>query len=354
MPSCNICNYNTLRIDNLLRHYKTQKHIYNEKNKNYCNICKKCYSSIISYNKHNNKYHNNANTNTNTNTNTNINNSQQIDMSKIKSIIINSNREISDKIDESNRIVNRVVNNAINKASSLISYLMQYHATTPPLKKLNKNDTINLLKTNYKYLEENNDYSLQIEIIRQIKNGTFIKKISRIILNILNHKHPQKQPIYNTDCNRNHYVIKTQTTWNEDKAGIKFTSYVVSPILQYIREIITEYRIYIENKINNNSYDALLNDAYGDVLKIELDLIYETYLNDILTKLSPYLRYFEEINEFDTFNQVQQIQENLERIISDDDNYDNSCDDSYDDVDDDDKFTKFEYINYKKFSKRII
>ena len=342
MPRCDICNYDTLRMDNLIRHYNTQKHIEKEQNKNYCNICRRSYSSVASYKKHKNKYHNDTENN------------------KLKTIIIESNKELTnnikgeikeemkevkEKIEESNNNVKK----ALNKASSLIAYLMKHHASTPPLKKLNKTDTIKLLRSSYCYPEKKNDYSLQVEIIRQIKNGTFIKKLSKIILNILNHDQPKNQPIYNTDCNRNHYVIKTRTKWNEDKAGVKFSSYIVTPLLQYIREIISDYRINIEKKIENEPYDQTTNDSYSDALKVELDLIYEAPLNDILTKLSPYLRYFdEELDEFDSFEQLQQIQKDLPKIMSDDD------DDEIDDIFNIDEFTKYDYINYKKLNKRII
>ena len=345
MPRCDICNYDTLRMDNLLKHYNTKKHIEKEQNKNYCNICRRSYSSVASYKKHKNKYHTDTENN------------------KLKTIIIESNKELTknikgeitevkEKIEESNNNVKK----ALNKASSLIAYLMKHHASTPPLKRLNKTDTIKLLRTSYCYPEKKNDYSLQVEIIRQIKNGTFIKKLSKIILNILNHNQPENQPIYNTDCNRNHYVIKTPSKWNEDKAGVKFSSYIVTPLLQYIREIISDYRINIEKKIQSESesYNQTINDSYSDALKVELDLIYEAPLNDILTKLSPYLRYFdEELDEFDSFEQLQQIQKDLPKIMSDDDD-DDDDDEEVDDILNIDEFTKYDYINYKKLNKRII
>jgi hypothetical protein len=382
MPRCDICNYDTLRMDNLIRHYNTQKHIEKEENKNYCNICRRSYSSVASYKKHKNKYHNDTENNklktiiieSNKELTNNIKGEMKEvkgemkevkgEMKEVKGEIKEEMKEVKEKIEESNNNVKK----ALNKASSLIAYLMKHHASTPPLKRLNKTDTIKLLRSTYCYPEKKNDYSLQVEIIRQIKNGTFIKKLSKIILNILNHNQPENQPIYNTDCNRNHYVIKTPSKWNEDKAGVKFSSYIVTPLLQYIREIISDYRINIEKNIQSESesYNQTINDSYSDALKVELDLMYEAPLNDILTKLSPYLRYFdEELDEFDSFEQLQQIQKDLPKIMSDDD--DDDDDDVDVDVDDDgvgddkvydifniDEFTKYDYINYKKLNKRII
>ena len=44
-----------------------------------------------------------------------------------------------------------------------------------------------------------------------------------------------------TDCARTHYVIKTADNWNEDKAGVKFSEYIVKPLLAYIAELMDKY-----------------------------------------------------------------------------------------------------------------
>jgi hypothetical protein len=64
---------------------------------------------------------------------------------------------------------------------------------------------------------------------------------------MINHNESDKQPIYNTDSSRYNYVVKiTGNIWNEDKSGIKFTDYIIKPLLKYIRDLVEEY---IENDL---------------------------------------------------------------------------------------------------------
>jgi hypothetical protein len=372
MYICNLCNYSTKHNGNFIKHCKSKNHINEEKSNSFCVFCKKTYSSYKSLIYHKNKYHDNIDENIN-NKDNNI--QENISYTKIKNIIdISTNditnniktnikeeiSEVKQKIDESTKVARL----AINKASSLIAYLMEHHASTPPLKKLNKIDTIKLLQNKYGQSTSKNDFLLEKELIRQIKNETFIKKISNLILTIIDHEQKNKQPIYNTDCNRNHYVIKTPTRWNEDKAGIKFSEYIISPLLKHIRELITDYRLYLEKK---NIKTEIEQQTYGDALKVELDLVYESHLKYILNNISPHLRFYEdEIDELQSYEELQKIQENLKKIITEDYDYDcDDCDDDnnynqdelniYDSQDsDDDDFTYHVYKNYKHIIQKIL
>ena len=42
---------------------------------------------------------------------------------------------------------------------------------------------------------------------------------------------------------RHHYVIKTNDNWNEDKAGIQFTNFIIIPFLNSIGSLINTYRV---------------------------------------------------------------------------------------------------------------
>ena len=211
---------------------------------------------------------------------------------------------------------------------------MENHMTTPPLKKLNYEECINVLKLDYNCPKD--DYKLQEILVRQHRTNIFVKRISNSILKLLNHKNPDKQPIWNTDCSRNHYVVKTNSNWNEDKAGIKFTEYVIKPILNHIRVLINDYRV---NKIEKLSFDNFTDDDRAEYYKVisttltlEGELLNETLVPQFLRELSPHLRYLQaELEEIEKFKELEKLQENLKEIIestsSDEDNDDNNIDD---------------------------
>ena len=194
--NCKLCNYSTDIKHNFLRHCQILNHIAQEKIYNTCILCNKKYNSRNSYNNHKRIYHNKNSVNINIKSNNNNSNQE------IKNEIVKSNVELKDEINKSNEKIVNVVNKAIAKASSLIKFLMENHSNTPPLKKINK-ESIDILRIDYKCPLnplDKNDYSLQTKLIDQFRKKTFIRNISKSILNLVNYKDPEKQSIYNTDC----------------------------------------------------------------------------------------------------------------------------------------------------------
>ena len=359
--SCNICNFDTNNKYVFNRHLNTNKHFEKEKNNNFCNICNKYFNTIKQYNTHK-RYHDIKNKKQNNNNNITDKNNLEKTINNIKleiidghNILNNNQKKIFDtqniifdkqniicqnqeQIIETNKEVVTVVNKAITKASSLIKYLMEYHASTPPLRKINCIDFIKQLRLELDCPEsKDNNYSLQYKLISLYKTNKFVKNISQLILKVVHYKDYQNQPIYNTDSSRNNYVIKTSSKWNEDKAGIKFTEYVIRPILKYIRNLIEDFRnndIRKRNLFSVNDPDLEYNThLYGTVLDFESKLVDEDYTKDILKELSPYLRYLEqEIEELEKYNKLESLQNDLKKIIkTTKNNLNDNSDDNSDD-----------------------
>ena len=389
--TCKICNYNTPNHHNFDRHNKSNKHKKKEKLNKYCYDCDKDFETRHKYIKHS-YYHKNyknkkndeiieidntdvnqiknivktSNNNIKNNIKENLNTTSKIISRKIDNLAKSneeSNKLINTKIDDlnkSNQEVVTVVNKAITRASSLIKYLMEHHTATPPLKKINYKDCVNTLKLNYKCTKD--DYALQEILVREHRTHIFVKRISNTILNLIHHKNPEKQPIWNTDCSRNHYVVKTPSSWNEDKAGIKFTEYVIKPILNHIRELIHDYRINKLEKMSFKNFTELDRDEYylriSSTLDLEGDLLNESLIPQFLKELSPHLRYLQdELDGIEKIIELEELQENLKEIIkkrtnmtddiSDDISDDNSEDIS--EIEDDDDYIKDYDKKYNKY-----
>ena len=379
---CNLCNYNSNNINNYQKHLNTNKHNINEKNNKFCFECNKSFSTRQKYTRH--MYHH-----INYVVKKNNNNNKHIMHDNVEDKINNTNKYISNKIDhltktneESNKIISnkiddlnksnqevvKVVNKALTRASTLIKYLMQYHPTTPPLQKINYKECIDKLKLDYNCIQ--NNYALQEILVREYRTHIFVKKISNSILNLINHKNPEKQPIWNTDCSRNHYVVKTPSAWNEDKAGIKFTEYIIKPILTHIRQLIHDYRV---NKLEKTCFDNFTEldmDEYylrlSSTLELEKELLNGTLVPQFLKELSPHLRYIQkELEEIEQFKELEELQENLKQIIknrtnnsdfdteseSDNDNNNNyNHNEIYEDSEEEDNI----YIPQKIYKTRVI
>lgn len=374
MYECVICTYSTHKKSNIDKHLTTIKHMINLKNNKSCSICNKEFSTFGNYKRHmilihkqnfdrhgiiknNNKDidididiidMDNPNDNQNNPNNKielvpikkvkNKNKVEQVvnevkeDIKKeikksnivIKKEIQKSNNEIkqsNNEVKEEVKEVKKVVTKAIHKASSLIKYLMEHHKSTPPLQKINNEQCINFLKTHFKCQNrDDKKYYLEEKFVSDFSGNKFVENISKCILSIVHVDDPTKQPIWNSDCSRLHYVVKTSLNmWNEDKSGIKFTDFVIKPMLKSICDRITNYRKEFIEKIDIKKYSLenftdhhkLLSNVYG----LEYALIRNDFIKPILKELAPHLRYIKkELDELENEEKQQLIElENEEK-----------------------------------------
>jgi hypothetical protein len=358
--TCKCCKYNTINKNDYTKHLSTLKHINNFKTNKYCDLCDKEYSTIAYFKIHykrehlnnnescddNNKIHdkninktNNINITKNTHTNDNISYNT---IDAIKNIIDESNDDVKQEINKSNKEVVAVVHKAITKASELIKYLMIHHSETPPLKKITQTNCSKLLKLNYNC---SNKTEIEKDLLYDYVKKYFVRNISKSILSYVNHKKPELQPIWNTDCARNHYVIKTADNWNEDKAGVKFTDYIIKPLLLHIKDIISKYHEKIskvDQKTGKTSDEILeyMTKLYN-CLSFVTDLSNDVFVQPILKELSPYLRYLSS-----ELNLDEDDDDDINADDEDIDNNDNSISDKSDksDKNSDDKIEKLEEL----------
>ncbi len=341
---CKLCNF-TSDIDKYFnQHCNTKTHLFNEQQKKYCVLCDKYYKSIDTYNNHKKTKHikklkksdktDNFSNSTNAINainaiNFNTNNTDKLD--NINNNIIQINDKIDDKIEEvkeeiqnSKKEVVTVVNKAITKASSLIKYLMLNHRSVPPLKKIKKEECIPILRLDYDCPEKEGDYNLQKMFIRDYSNNIFIPNIAKSILKIINHEQQDKQPIYNTDSSRYNYVVKTTTElWNEDKSGIKFTDYIIRPLLRYIRELNEDYIDNVLEKVNmrkNTLYENEMHiKAKEAAYNLDIAVTNDYLIKPLLKELSPHLRFLQlELEELEKIEELNNIQNELEDYINSD------------------------------------
>jgi hypothetical protein len=349
---CSLCNIDIQHEKNYIRHCNTKLHLKKEEINFKCEICNKQYKTIKVYKTHRNKYHNKINKNID-NKLEDIRNDIKNDIKNNIEDVKNNINDVKEEINKSNEKVVTVVNKAINKASSLIKYLMEHHRGVPPLKKITKQQCIPMLRLDYDCPEKDNDYSLQKLFIKDHTKNLFVPNISKSILKMINYQNKDNQPIYNTDSTRYNYVVKLTTDlWNEDKSGIKFTDYIIKPLLRYVRELVEEYIEEDLEKINmykNSSYEnEQLLDKKEEAYTFDIALTNDYLIKPILKELSPYLRFLQlELEEMEKLEELEKIQEDLQEIINN-----NSDNNSYkSDNSDSDDFND-NYI--KKINRRII
>ena len=332
MTYCQTCNL-SLSDKNYIRHCNTKDHLKKEIQQLYCEQCKKHCVNETSFNRHKYTCHNkNINTYTEINTSIIVDTITKVDNKITK---VDNNVKI---IKKEVREVKTKVNNALTKATSLIKYLILNFPNIPSLEKIDNNEYEKQLRLDYTYdentfIDNNNNnhdskYKLEIILINDYKRNIFIKNICKTILDYVNHKNPDEQPIYNTDANRNNYIIKINTNWNEDIYGHKFKELVIGPILKTIENLINKYRIeYLEKSINRkNHYEQNIKNIEWLSTTFEFEIKLHTYklMKPILKELSSHLRFTKYISskkkykiyddnddEFTKYDSIEKIKKRL-------------------------------------------
>jgi hypothetical protein len=295
--TCECCNYETPNITNYKRHVLTQKHINNDKFvrlKDEINILKndtKIINDKVNNLKDNTKKINLTVNNLKDNT-TKINEK----VNNLKDNTKKINLTVNNLKDETKLQINNAVikQNKFNR--SVMTILTQEFAQNPSLEKINEEDFIKELELEYDAKINDKDCKLQLLIIQDFKNKRLIDTISKLILKFVKKEETSLQSIFNTDCSRGNYATKLDSTWLNDKFGMKLRDIILRPIIEYTINALEPLRNKIvkltELNRKNPSLDKsdyiMENSNY--LLEVNCILVKKKTYEQIIFKLSPQLQ----------------------------------------------------------------
>ena len=325
MPySCESCKYNTRDISNYNKHLETKKHIKNSQ----FNELKVKVEKLEELEERNEIKINNALTKQQK-FNKNVinlieNKTKQIedktkqieDKTELKlndaitkqnkfnktviNLIENKTKQIEDKTKQIENNTNLKINNAITKQKkfnkSVLTVLKEEFSNNPALEKIDEKDFIKELELEYECKISDKDCKLQLLIIKDYKNKRLIDTICKIILKFIKKEELSLQSIFNTDCSRGNYATKLETTWLNDKFGMKFRDIILSPIIEYIIDALEPLRnkIVKMTELNRKSpsmdkSDYIMENS-NSLLELNCMLVKKKTYEQIIYKLSPQLQ----------------------------------------------------------------
>ena len=173
-------------------------------------------------------------------------------------------------------------------------YLVENYPKSSSIKKITQDIILDKLKCNFIFNNAQNTDNIEQILLAYHKENKFIINIVKIILELINHTDYNNQSVYNTDYYRNNYIIKIGNKWIIDKKGIRFIENIIKPIIQYIKQIISDYKTDYYNK---NILDKKIskinvkNLFYNDIICFEKYLLNETIYQDILSNINTYIRF---------------------------------------------------------------
>jgi len=342
--SCKLCKYISKIKYSYDQHIMSQKHIENEIFNLYCDQCNKKFDDIRKIKSHRynvhirdiNKKNKPNDTNSQDNTQNNdinkvvvneikeINKNTKIiqeDVTEVKEEVIEVKEEVSDVKHEIIG-VKKEVKKAINTAKKLIKIIMENNSNVPAITMATNQKCLKAIELIFKPLtnleiESEDEYRLERRLVYEFYKNRLINTLFKVVLVLVKYKDGGNQNVYNSDSARNNYIIKVNN-WEADAAGLKFTKFIIKPLLQSLEKLVLKYIEYIEDrgpKKYKTFYDMdYMTHLYSASLlctHIEKDELIKPLLN----KLSPYLKYFN--NELESFN-ISDVQKELEKIMDED------------------------------------
>jgi len=187
-----------------------------------------------------------------------------------------------------NLVKNAGVGNGTKITNNVQSLIVSKHEDAPAIEYAKPN----LLKFNSKDAHENSLF-----LVNRYKDNTFTMFVGKCIVAACKKEDPDEQSIWATDANRLTMFIKkvmdNDSKWISDKKGVQTTKYLISPILQKIKEMLIDYNKHLYSQISKlPQYEV---DYYNDIMINCRELVHfiehDKLADEILRYMAPRLTY---------------------------------------------------------------
>jgi hypothetical protein len=196
----------------------------------------------------------------------------------------------------------------ISKYEKMNGQLLKYVSQNKPSNTTNNTYNIsvkNYIQQNYSdapALEGIQDYSkLMFEdnefmetLAYNFNNNTLHKYLGDFIVGYYAKEDPSQQSLWNSDVSRLTYIIKellvnNESNWNHDFKGVKVKSYVINPLLRYIKKSINEYWITHIDHVKSGDFESIkrIQEIYISIHKIKQIIDNGILADDIVRYIAP-------------------------------------------------------------------
>lgn len=185
-----------------------------------------------------------------------------------------------------------------NKAVSSLNHIVKNYENAPPIEKITLEEVRKLKNTGD---DDEDVYNIKLidAVFFAYNHGNIGKYIGDIIIALYKKEDPNEQSIWNTDSSRLTYLIKKlsdndTSRWVVDKKGVETVDYVITPIIEKIREMSVVYRDSHCPDPESSDYDydnvdhdkiMRLNTTFAELM---MDIDTKKVHKDILKYMSSY------------------------------------------------------------------
>ena len=204
------------------------------------------------------------------------------------------------KLEDENKYLKSIINSAgniIKTSVSTLSYVATNFQDAPPLAPIEDYSKITFdidSDTEDKDIDKNKNEFIKLITFKYDKN-ILDKYLGDIIIKSYKKGDPKQQSIWSSDTSRLTYVVREllhnkKIDWTVDKKGIKTKNYIITPLLEYINDLLRDYisenSITDPNKIDMQKYEPILN-RMNKIANIIVSINNGTLAEGILSYITP-------------------------------------------------------------------
>ena len=189
----------------------------------------------------------------------------------------------------------------VKKSVNALTFAVDNYDAAPPIKTITVQEIDTFDDDN---TEDNNKKQIVEDILSAYKHKTLGKYLGDFIIKIYKKDDPKNQSIWNTDDSRLTYLIKElmnneSSNWIIDKKGIKTKTYLIEPLLIYIKGLLISYQSnYNVPELNLNSVEIdFILDNSKKIMELTNDIDDGIIGKDVLKHISGHLRFSNKLME---------------------------------------------------------
>ena len=180
-----------------------------------------------------------------------------------------------------------------NKSISAMSFLMKNCGNAPEMRRLEGKDTIKLIKQDKK-----STHSTEKLLIHHFDKKILHEYIGDMIVAFYKKKNQSEQSVWTSDVSRLNFLIcqlidgTDNVEWIKDKSGVKLTSLVIEPVLDKIKEMLSEYIYVCHNMVSIETTTEMekiiknMNTINLIIMDINLKKLHKSILKYIAPKFN--------------------------------------------------------------------
>lgn len=274
--TCETCNYETGRKNDFVKHNSTKRHLSKLKSNSFgtemehsSHVCRGCGASY-KYQKSLLRHQKECTLDSFVKTKEGEADDAYNDLQKRYNKIVeemtklinntSGNSNLVDKFEEfEDNILNLISNK--NDNQSAFSFIKDNFTTAPPLEKIKVEEVSQLEFIRDVLSKENGEFELCEILQHHVLHDTLEVYFSEFFLDKYLEKDKKKQQLFVTDCSRLSYIVRDlvdkKAVWKRDNKGIIVADRLIHPILEYIKEHLSEYTHRFLDKVFCNVQEKL-------------------------------------------------------------------------------------------------